>query len=157
MSDEQPMMMPYEWRKPKDRDLDVLTLVVCSVESDYEGASRIVETLDREQLVSLRVGCAEKSGISRIFGVTGGCRPGSRGRARTATSGGIVSSAVSRGSSPRTGFVPLPTPWSATRRCGGSRLSGRPVGVLCGSIRTCGDPYRITIHNQLEAIHGKEL
>jgi hypothetical protein len=42
----------YEWREPRDREVDVLALVVTGVTADYDAATSIIETLDREQLVT---------------------------------------------------------------------------------------------------------
>jgi hypothetical protein len=37
----------YEWRERSDRDVDVLALVCCALDADYEAATSILETLDR--------------------------------------------------------------------------------------------------------------
>jgi hypothetical protein len=42
----------YPWREPRDREVDVLALVVTGVTADYDAATAIIETLDPEQLVT---------------------------------------------------------------------------------------------------------
>jgi hypothetical protein len=43
----------YEWREPRDRDADVLGVLVCAVLSDHDGAVSIFSSLSDEQTVSL--------------------------------------------------------------------------------------------------------
>jgi hypothetical protein len=50
---EMPEPEPYRWRNSRDRDADVLGVVSAALLGDYEAAVSILESLSREDLVSL--------------------------------------------------------------------------------------------------------
>jgi hypothetical protein len=43
----------YEWRRPADRDADVLGVLACALSGDHDGAVTILSSLSDEQTVSL--------------------------------------------------------------------------------------------------------
>jgi hypothetical protein len=43
----------YEWRKPRDREVDALALLTCAALVDYDAAVDLIESLDDAQRVSM--------------------------------------------------------------------------------------------------------